>query len=394
MGLNVILVLEMPRELDLILRLAQELGVEPQLGIRARLVARSTGYWQHSSGEESAFGLQVTQLMAVVERLREAGKLDCLRMLHFHQGSQIPNILAIRQSTMEAMRIYADLVKEGAPMGLIDVGGGLAVEFEADHADGAGGSNYDMEEYCADIVHVIRRVADDEGVPHPGIISESGRAVVAHCSVLVFDVFDVNRYFPEGPFPGGEIEEGMPSVIGDLVDVWSDLDNRSLHECFNDTVFYRDQLRQIHLQGGMSGREWALGESICAQLMKAISARAGELKTVPEELQAIHQLGVDVYYGNFSLFQSLSDAWGIGQTFPVVPLRRLDEKPRRAAVIADLTCDCDGRLDRFFGPHGVTESLPVPTWWMASRTRSACFSWAPIRSLWETCTIFLVARTS
>jgi arginine decarboxylase len=357
MGLKVVLVVEMPSEVDTILERAALLGIDPILGIRVRLAAKSCGHWCHSAGDKSVFGLHMTQLMAVVDKLREVGKLDCLRMLHFHQGSQIPNIRAIREAVMEATRVYVDLVKEGAPMGLIDLGGGLAVDYEGNNSSGGSSANYGIREYCVDIVDVIKRITDEAGIANPDIISESGRAVVAYYSVLIFDIVDVNGFFPGGE--PGEIPENASGIIKDFYEVWEVLTEKNLQECFNDAIFYRDQLHQMHVLGNITLRERSLGEHMFAHLMKRFAGMLDDLEQIPEEMKELEELGVDFYYGNFSLFQSLPDAWAIDQVFPVVPLHRLLEQPTRKAVLADITCDCDGRLDRFIGPNGVQHALPV-----------------------------------
>ena len=357
MGVKVILVVEMPSEVDTILERATLLGIEPMLGIRVRLTAKSCGHWCDSAGDKSVFGLHITQLMSVVDHLRENGKLDCLRMLHFHQGSQIPNIRAIREAAMEATRIYADLVKEGAPMGLIDLGGGLAVDYEGNQSSGESSANYSVEEYCAGMVNVIKNVADDAGVPHPDIISESGRAIVAYYSVLVFNIVDVNRFFPEEEPPPRP--EEAPEILTNFYDAWESLSQENMQECCNDALFYRSQLHQLHAQGNVTLRERALGEHLYANVMKRCSELLETAEHVPEDMKEVEELGVDYYYGNFSLFQSLPDVYAIQQVLPVVPLHRLDEQPMRRAVLADITCDCDGRIDKFLSKHEIRSSLPV-----------------------------------
>ena len=357
MGVNVILVVEMPSEVDTILERAALLDLAPMLGIRVRLAAKSCGHWCDSAGEKSVFGLHINQLMGVVDHLRENNKLDCLRMLHFHQGSQIPNIRAIREAAMEATRIYTDLVKEGAPMGLIDLGGGLAVDYEGNQSSTGSSANYGVEEYCADMINVIKNVADDAGVAHPNIISESGRAIVAYYSVLVFNIVDVNRFFPDGEPPPRP--ENIPEVLTNFYDAWDQLSEGNMQECFNDALFYRTQLHQLHAQGNVTLRERALGENLYAHLMKRCAKLLETAERVPEDMKVVEELGVDYYYGNFSLFQSLPDAWAIEQVLPVLPLHRLDERPTRRAVLADITCDCDGRIDKFLSKHTVRSSLPV-----------------------------------
>ena len=357
MGLQVILVVEMPSEIGLILERAEIWDIEPMIGIRTRLRTESSGHWKDSAGDNSVFGLHASQIMAAVDELKAADKLHYLRMLHFHQGSQVTNIRSIRDATMEASRVYVELVKEGAPMGLLDLGGGLAVDYDGSNSNSKSSCNYGIEEYCVDVINIIKRVADEHGVAHPDLITESGRAIVAHFSLLVFDIFDSNSFFPIGsPLP---MPEGAPPTIQDFYEAWEALTEANIQEIFNDAIYYRDQLHQGFLHGSISLRERSLGETMFGHLMKRFSQMLANADDIPEEMSGFSNLGVDFYYGNFSLFQSLPDSLAINQVFPVVPLHRLDEEPTRNAVIADITCDCDGRLDQFIGPHKTRYSLPV-----------------------------------
>ncbi len=357
MGLRVVLVVEMPTEVDSIIERSRELGVRPILGVRARLSSKSTGHWAASGGDRSVFGLNVSQIVQLVDRLRGEDMLDCLQMLHYHQGSQIPNIRAIRRSVAEAARVYVGLVQEGARMGLLDLGGGLAVDYDGSQTNFSSSSNYTIAEYAADLVEVVMNACDNAGVDHPDILSESGRAVVAYYSVLVMNVLDVMRFETHG-LPE-VLPEGSHEMLCNLFEVSRVMTKKNLQECYNDALFYRDELRTLFTHGAISLRERALGEEVFWAIMSRISQSVRDLKYIPEDLQNLGDELTDFYYGNFSVFQSLPDAWAIDQLFPVMPLHRLAERPTRSAVIADITCDCDGRLDRFIDLHDVKKSLPV-----------------------------------
>lgn len=357
MGLKIMLVLEMPGELDLILERSRVTGVLPNLGVRIRLSTPGSGHWQESAGDKSVFGLNAAQVIDVVDRLRDSGYLGCLKMLHYHQGSQIPNIAAIREGATEAVRVYCDLVKEGAPMGVLDIGGGMAVDYDGSHTNFHSSCNYSIAEYCADIVEVVSQICDKAGVPHPNLISESGRAVVAYYSVLVFNILDVTRAQTSEDTPG--VPEQAPQNLLNLIDVNKTLSKKNLQESLNDAVYYRDQMRAQFFYGSATLRERGLAEAWFWHVLTRISNLIAELDDIPEELRELSSTLVDFYYGNFSLFQSLPDSWAIDQLFPVLPIHRLDEKPRQRAVLADITCDCDGKIDRFIDKEDVAKVLPL-----------------------------------
>jgi arginine decarboxylase len=357
MGLKVMLVLEMPTELDLVLERSRKLGVLPNLGVRVRLSSRGSGHWQESAGDKSVFGLSAAQVINVVDRLKEEGHLACLRMLHYHQGSQIPNIAAIREGATEVARMYCDLVKEGATMGVLDIGGGMAVDYDGSHTNFASSCNYSIPEYCTDVIETIMQVCDRSGVPHPNLISESGRAVVAYYSVLVFNILDVSTVQTTEQEPA--TPEQAPQQLINLIHVNKDLSKRNLQECFNDAVYYRDQVRAMFFYGNATLRERGIAEAWFWHIMTRISKLLQELDTIPEDLRELTDSLVDFYYGNFSLFQSLPDSWAIEQLFPVIPIHRLDERPRQRAVLADITCDCDGKIDRFIDREDVAKVLPL-----------------------------------
>jgi arginine decarboxylase len=328
------------------------------MGVRVKLSARAGGKWTDSGGDRSVFGLNTAQIIDVVDELRRRDMLDCLQMLHYHLGSQIPNIDHIRAAIAEAARIYVNLVKEGAAMGILDIGGGLAVDYDGSHTNFPSSSNYDVLEYGTDVIEGVMRVTDPAGVPHPVIISESGRALIAYHSVLLFNILDTARYSshqlpalldPKAPEPLRNLREVADTAMT----------AKNLQECYHDAVFYRDELRTGFMHGGISLRERALGEQIFWHIVERAVREAKDLKYIPEELQKLETVLADIYYGNFSVFQSLPDSWAIGQLFPIMPIHRLDERPTRLATLSDITCDCDGKIDRFIDLHDVKEALPV-----------------------------------
>lgn len=357
MGLKIMLVLEMPSELELILERSRKIGVLPNLGVRVRLSTRGAGHWQESAGDKSVFGLNAAQVIQVVDHLKATGYLACLKMLHYHQGSQIPNIAAIREGATEAVRMYCDLVKEGAPMGVLDIGGGMAVDYDGSHTNFHSSCNYSVAEYCTDIVEVVSQICDKAGVIHPCLVSESGRAVVSYYSVLVFNILDVTSAQTSDEAP--PVPENAPENLLNLIDANKTLSKKNLQECFNDAVYYRDQVRAQFFYGNATLRERGLAEAWFWHILTRISNLIAQLDDIPEDLRELSSTLVDFYYGNFSLFQSLPDSWAIDQLFPVMPIHRLDEKPRQRAVLADITCDCDGKIDRFIDKEDVAKVLPL-----------------------------------
>lgn len=357
MGMQTILVIEMPSELPMILDRAQTMNVRPRIGVRAKLATRGGGHWNESGGDRSQFGLNAAQIIDLVDHLRSRGMLDCLEMLHYHLGSQIPNIRSIQAGIVEAGRMYVDLVREGARMGMLNVGGGLAVDYDGSHSNFASSANYTIDEYAADIVEGIMRQTDEAGVPHPMIVSESGRATVAHHSVLLFDIFDVSR------FESDALPESLPATAHEnlhrLLEVGKSLTPKNAQECYHDAVFYRDEIRTLFNQGGVTLRDRALAERMFWSIINRIAVEIRDRKYVPDELEDLESAIADVYFGNFSVFQSLPDSWAIEQLFPIMPINRLGDAPTRKAVLADITCDCDGKIDRFIDLHDVKRTLPL-----------------------------------
>lgn len=363
MGIQVILVLEMPSELELILERSKKMGVRPTLGVRFRLSAESAGYWSGSGGDASVFGLNISQLMRVVDHLRDQGMLDCLRMLHYHQGSQIPNIRAIRQAVTEAARVYCGLVQEGARMGILDLGGGLAISYDGFKGATSASSNYGTKEYCADVIEAISEVTAEAGVPHPDIITESGRAVVAYYSVLVINILDVNRFEPAR----GKIalDKDAPPLVLNLAELLEErskadkLSRERVQEIYNDAVYYRDKLRSEFNYGKVSLRDRSQGEEMYWDIMNWLSTKLDSVGHDGSQMERLSAVLTDYYYGNFSVFQSLPDLWAIDQIFPVMPIHRLKEKPTRNAVLSDITCDSDGKIARFAHSNEICDSLPL-----------------------------------
>lgn len=355
MGINIFIVLEMPSELNIIFKRAEKLGVKPNLGIRVRLATKGSGRWHESAGDKSVFGLNAAQVMDVVDDLKKRNSLESLKLLHFHQGSQIPNISVIREGLTEASRIYVDLVKEGAPLQVLDMGGGLAVDYDGSKSNFHSSCNYSIAEFARDVVEVVGDICTKYEIPHPTLVTESGRAIVAYYSVLVFNILDVTTA------PGEEEPPKLPKDASDtlkaLYETNSMLSRKNIQECYNDVSYYRDQLRAQFFYGNCSLRERGMGEAYYWHIMRRISEMITEMETIPEELSELSCSMVDFYYGNFSLFQSLPDSWAIKQLFPVMPLQRLDERPKKRAVIADITCDCDGKIDRFIDREDVASSM-------------------------------------
>jgi arginine decarboxylase len=356
LGYKVFFVIETPTELPIILQESRRLDIRPMLGVRVKLASRVGGYWNESSGDRSIFGLTTGQLVDVIDGLRAGGMLDCLQLLHYHLGSQVPNIRDIRASVLEACRYYADLVKEGAAMGYLDLGGGLAVDYDGSQTNYEYSKNYSLDEYSSDMVETIMTTLDPEGIEHPVIITESGRATVAYSSILLFNILDVTRFEP-GEIPEPASDE--PEIIGNLRETLKTVNPKNLQESYNDAVFYREETRELFKRGQIRLRDLSLGENIFLEIVRAVVRELQGAKRIPKGLEELEDTLSDVYYGNFSVFQSLPDVWAIEQIFPVMPVHRLNEAPTRQAIIADITCDSDGKIDHFIGTRGINKTLPV-----------------------------------
>jgi len=357
MGYKCFFVIETPAELKIVLERSKALGVRPLIGIRLKLSSRSSGHWQDSGGDSSIFGLTTNQMVDVIDTLKAENMLDCLQLLHYHLGSQIPNIRDIRSAVRETARYYADLVREGAAMGYIDLGGGLAVDYDGSQTNFVHSKNYSLAEYCADVIEVIMEILDEHEVCHPTIITESGRATVAYSSILLFNVLDTNL-FQAGPIPE-ELPPESPELLENLWLVRETLNLKNVQECYNDAIYYREEIREQFKVGNITLRQRALSDNIFIDIIHKIAESLDKLKRVPRELVGLQDVLFDIYYGNFSVFQSLPDAWAIDQIFPLMPIHRLLEEPNRRAILADITCDSDGKIDKFADLHDVRRTIPV-----------------------------------
>ena len=356
LGFTCVFVVETPVEIPLILERSRAMGVEPIIGVRIKTTVSVSGHWNSTSGDRSVFGLTATQLVELVDELKAANMLHCLQLLHCHLGSQIPNIQDIRSGITEVCRFYADLVKEGANLHYLDLGGGLAVDYTGWGSNFGQSRNYSLQEYCEDIVDTLKKTFDDYDITHPIIVTESGRATIAYSSILIFNVLDTTTFEPTSlPEPADDEHD----LIISMRDVYSNLSESRIQECFNDAHYYRNEARELFKRGQLDLRTRSVAENIFLDLLHKISDISEQMARVPADLEGLKLSLADIYYGNFSLFQSLPDTWAIDQLFPIAPLHRLNEAPDRTAVIADITCDCDGKIDAFVGPEEVTKVLPL-----------------------------------
>ncbi|MDY5954568.1 MAG: biosynthetic arginine decarboxylase [Kiritimatiellia bacterium] len=356
MGLQTILVVERPEEISLIADCAKRLKIRPRIGFRVKLSSRVGGKWSESGGDRSVFGLTTAQIIEGVDALRACGLLDCLEMLHYHLGSQVPNIREIRDAVKEAARFYVGLAKEGAKMGIFDIGGGLAIDYDGSRTNFASSANYDISEYCADVVEGIMTACDHAQVDHPVIVSESGRALIGYYSVLLTNVLGTASFeTPEQP----QMPDPMPELLSNLYDVAGHLRAKNLPEYFNDAFYYREEIQKAFKHGDISLRDHAVADKLFWHILTRIREEARKLKYVPEDLLGLDEAMADIYYCNISVFQSLPDAWAIEQLFPIMPIHRLCEKPSRVATLSDITCDCDGKIDTFIDLHDVKKALPL-----------------------------------
>lgn len=357
MGFKCFFVVETLAELPIIIERSRAMGVKPLIGVRMKLSTRVDGHWAQDSGEQSIFGLTPAQLIETIDELRKADMLDCLQLLHAHLGSQIPNIRNIRAGVLEACRYYISLVEEGAAMGYLDLGGGLAVDYDGTRSNSTHSMNYRLDEYCVDIVEAVRETLDPNEIPHPVIVTESGRATIAYSSLLLFNVLDVRR--PEPTNLPSKLDDDAHELIVNLSEVLKNVRNGNLQESFNDAVYYRDEVFELFRHGQLGLRERALGDKYYRAILHKIAQLLPNAKRVSPELESLPDLLCDIYYGNFSVFQSLPDIWAINQLLPIMPIERLCEQPSRQAILADLTCDCDGKIDSFANPNGATSTLPL-----------------------------------
>jgi len=356
-GRHIIPVVEKYTELEMIAEHARRIGVRPAIGLRLKLATRGSGRWKSSGGYRSKFGLTVSEARRALERLRELGMPDCLELLHFHLGSQITNIRFIKAAVIEAARIYVEMARAGAGLKYLDVGGGLGVDYDGSQTDFESSVNYTLQEYANDLVYHIQNVCDEAGVPHPTIISESGRALVAYHSLLVFNVLGVSG-LGEEELPT-ELPPDAEQPLVDLQETYNSLSVKNLLEAFHDAQQALDQALNLFSLGYLSLEQRCLAENYYWAICRRIQRLTHELEYLPEELEGLDAMLADTYFCNFSLFQSMPDSWAIRQLFPIMPIHRLNERPTRHAILGDISCDSDGKIDQFIDRRDVKRTLPL-----------------------------------
>ncbi|MDD2319598.1 MAG: arginine decarboxylase [Geobacteraceae bacterium] len=359
-GYDITIVVEKLFELEKIIGLVKRTGIKPKLGIRVKLSSKGTGKWATSGGEDAKFGLRISELIAAIEILKENDLLESLGLLHFHIGSQITKIDKIKNALIEGTRIYVEMKKLGVNLRYLDIGGGLGVDYDGSKSSYFSSVNYSVDEYANDVVYQIKNICDEAGVDCPNIISESGRATVAHYSVLVTNVLDTNT---EHLIPDYESildqQEQLSPTVRKLVDIYKSLDRHSLREDYHDTIQLIQEAVSLFNLGYLNLNDRAVVEMICSKIIRKINGIVEKIKPIPEELQNFQLSLRQTYFANFSLFQSVPDSWAIDQLFPIVPIQRLNQKPDVIASIADITCDSDGEVTSFVGENGRTKFLPI-----------------------------------
>lgn len=363
LGRNIVPVVEGFNELRLIIKHAQQYAVRPRIGVRIKLASQGAGRWRESAGAMSKFGLFVSEVLEMLELLQRHDMQDCLELVHCHLGSQIEDIHAIKDAVNELSHVYVELVRMGAGLRSIDIGGGLGVDYDGSRGGSDGSINYSLEEYASDIVYRIGAICSEAGIDHPTIISESGRAMVAYSSVLVFDVLGstgTNRAsISNETIAEVRTRTGLPQPIRDLVEAFENISVDRLVECYHDVMQARDDALHLFNLGCLSLTDRGLAERIfwatCARVYD-LCRRDGARS---EEFSELETILSETYFCNFSLFQSLPDSWAIDQVFPIIPIHRLDEQPTRNAIIADITCDSDGKVDHFIGNRDIKSTLPL-----------------------------------
>lgn len=357
LGVNVTLVVEKLSELAIIMAESRALGLRPRIGLRVRLATLGAGNWQNTGGEKSKFGLPAGQLLDAVERLRSAGMLDCLHLMHLHLGSQIANVRDIQHGMREAARLYVELHQLGAPIDCVDVGGGLGVDYEGTRSRSFCSMNYSVNEYAHNIVRALAEHCAVAGVPAPHIISESGRALTAHHAVLVTSVVDTDSGIL--PAPGKQADDA-PLPLAELWRVHDDIDRLPPLEAYHDVSYCLSEAHAAFNHGQLSLAQRAQAERLASAINRHLLSRLSD--ELPAHRDALNDLRVRLatkYFLNLSVFQSLPDVWGIDQVFPIVPIARLHEKPDERVTLCDLTCDSDGRIDQYVEASGLTETLPA-----------------------------------
>ena len=357
LGKKVIMVVEKIEELAEILRISKEVGVEPMIGIRVRLAAKGAGKWATSGGEHAKFGVSTAELVQASEMLRREGLADALKLIHFHVGSQVPDIGTIKRAVREAARFYAKLAKMGHTLGYLDVGGGLGVDYDGSRTAFDSSTNYSLQEYARDIVYNIMDVCDSEKVAHPIIVSESGRAIVAHHSVLIVEAF--GSIEKDRTPTQIEIKESDPKQVSEVLEIQRNITQQNRMESLHDAQQIKEQAQSMFDLGLLELESKAKIETVYWQIAKRIVDFCAGMKYVPDEVKELEVALGDQYVCNFSVFQSLLDHWALGQLFPVMPIHRLETYPERQGTLVDITCDSDGKVSKFIDLQDVKDTLPL-----------------------------------
>ena len=355
-GFKTILVLESPRELDLIIEISKELNVRPLLGIRVKLTNKVSGNWSQSSGDRSAFGLSVEQVMEVINKLKNNNYLDCLILQHSHLGSQIPDIIEIRKATQEACRFFSEMIKLGAPLNYLDLGGGLGVDYTGEQKSAFNSINYSLDEYCTNIVETVKYELDQSKIDHPTIITESGRACIASSSMLIFNILETTNFDSKKT---QLINEDDHPLLKNMIQIPEYLGLERAQECLNDLNYYRDEIRALFRSGQIDLPNMAKTEETYLFVINKIKTVLSSSTEITEELQDSIDNMADIYHGNFSLFQSLPDVWAIDQIHPIAPIQKHHDYPDKRVILNDITCDSDGIINKFVLKDGVSNTLPL-----------------------------------
>src|SRR5688572_1312727 len=357
LGKTVIMVVEKLEELRQIITVSKQVGVEPMIGIRARLLSKGAGKWSESGGENAKFGLNTVELLNAVELLRAENLAHCFKLLHFHIGSQIPDILTIKKAVQEAARYYAKLHKMGFQIQYVDVGGGLGVDYDGSRSAFDSSTNYTLQEYTNDVVYYIADVCNAEKVPHPDIVSESGRAIVAHHSVLIVEVFGaIAKLRPENVI---DYSESTHPLVKELIDIRKNLTKLNKLEAYHDAMERRDDAHNMFMLGLLDLPDKAKIENLYWEISQEVVQSFTGQAYIPEEIRKLEDSLGDQYLCNFSVFQSLLDHWALGQLFPIMPINRLDQRPEREGTLVDITCDSDGQINKFIDLRDVRDTLPL-----------------------------------
>jgi arginine decarboxylase len=356
LGQKCIIVLEQVEEVALVIESSRKLGIAPIVGLRAKLTAKGEGHWGTSAGDRAKFGLTIPEIIQAVEKFKGAGLLSSIQLLHFHIGSQISSISVIKDALKEASQIYVELVKLGAPMGYVDVGGGLAVDYDGSKTNFHASKNYNMQNYANDVVAQIKDACTVANITVPTLISESGRAIASHQSVLVFDIVGTSEVVLEEPEP---LHPDESLTILNLYETYQSISVDNYQEAYNDAIQFKDEAINRFTLGYLSLTDRARAERLYWACCHKIMDIARQQNYVPDDLESLEQSMASIYYGNLSIFQSAPDIWGIDQLFPVLPIHRLNEEPTRRATLADLTCDSDGKIDRFIDLKDVKTLLEL-----------------------------------